>query len=446
MEALKSGIEKYTDGVGKVTEGAEELSGGTKKLREGGEDLKDGTDKVAAGTKALETGLYQMSAGADTLRTIGNTKLVIGAKQLSQGVTALNTEVQKLSLDGLTVEDRELTPAEKAALSQQIADKGAAYAKASGAGIDSNTVAAKLTAGLKTDQTAIQQDAEAKGTEAGTGYADTAMNTAADLVKRMYGDDEFNPKDPAQQAAIASIAHELAAAYGSGYGKGYGNGYGTVLQTVSFNVSGDNNPNSVSVYLNNGIAKLCEAYGTAGAEVGKTATMSEVKTKVEAAKTEYQPKIDALQKNMALLDTKTAELASGIETYNSNLSTLADNLAMVSGKSTELREGTDALASGAGKLSDGIGALDSGADKLKTGAETLDANSDALKDGAGKLSDATETIDQKLNNSGKDIKDIASNIDKISEAGRNYQSFAGKSDDMTGSVKFIIRTGAVEAE
>ena len=119
---------------------------------------------------------------------------------------------------------------------------------------------------------------------------------------------------------------------------------------------------------------------------------------------------------------------------------------MVSGKSTELREGTDALASGAGKLSDGIGALDSGADKLKTGAETLDANSDALKDGAGKLSDATETIDQKLNNSGKDIKDIASNIDKISEAGRNYQSFAGKSDDMTGSVKFIIRTGAVEAE
>ena len=189
MEALRDGITQYTDGVTKVSEGSKDLADGAAKLGQGTESLKDGAVKAAEGTKALETGLQKMSTGADTLRTVGNTQLVIGAQMLSQGVTALNTEVQKLSLDGLTVEDRELSPEEQAAISQQISERGAAIAAANGAGISSDVIGAKLMAGLNTDAEAIQQDAASKGQAAGgaagQNYAVTAQETAVQRVAGM---------------------------------------------------------------------------------------------------------------------------------------------------------------------------------------------------------------------------------------------------------------------
>ncbi len=445
MEALKDGISEYTKGVSKVAEGAGDLESGAKKLADGGSSLKDGASKAAEGTDALEKGIYQISTGADELRTIGNTKLVIGANQLSSGVSTLNEEVQKLSLDGLEVKDRELSPEEKAAAANKIAERGAAYAEANGAGVDSNELTAKMMNGLATDETSIKNEAAAAGASAGqsagTGYADTAKAEAFKIVKDIYGA-EFDENNSAQQQAIVSIAGALASAYGNGYGNGYGTGYGTAYGKVMTQIK--TNSNDVSVYLTNGITKLCQSYGMAGADVGKEMTMAAVKTEVDAVKEEYQPKIDTLKTSVALLDTKTAELASGIRTYNSGVATLADSLNTVSTKTTELSNGLDTLAKGAGDLSSGTEQLKNGASKLSTGTATLDSNSAALNDGADKLSDATEKVSDKLKDSGKDMKDIAENIDKVSEAGRNYQTFAGKSDKMTGTVKFIIRTDAVE--
>ena len=64
-----------------------------------------------------------------------------------------------------------------------------------------------------------------------------------------------------------------------------------------------------------------------------------------------------------------------------------------------------------------------------------------LKDG---MIEFNETGVQKLANLVKnDAQDAVDTIKKIVELGNDYQSFAGKSDDVKGTVKFIYKTEGI---
>ena len=45
-----------------------------------------------------------------------------------------------------------------------------------------------------------------------------------------------------------------------------------------------------------------------------------------------------------------------------------------------------------------------------------------------------------------DLEMLADRLKAVKNAGEDYQSFAGISDDMSGSVKFIIKTDSISAE
>ena len=83
---------------------------------------------------------------------------------------------------------------------------------------------------------------------------------------------------------------------------------------------------------------------------------------------------------------------------------------------------------------------------MKNGTDTLASNSPALNDGASQLKSATDLIISKLTKSEKDADDFVDSFNKVSKAGKEYTSFSGVSDDMSSSVKFVIKIDGIGEE
>ena len=79
-------------------------------------------------------------------------------------------------------------------------------------------------------------------------------------------------------------------------------------------------------------------------------------------------------------------------------------------------------------LDDGMGELDEGALKLVDGMFRFD------EEGISRL---TELF-------GDDVQDVVDRLEAVARAGKAYNTFAGLPQGMDGSVKFIIKTEAVQ--
>ena len=104
----------------------------------------------------------------------------------------------------------------------------------------------------------------------------------------------------------------------------------------------------------------------------------------------------------------------------------------------------------------GVNTLNSKGGELKAGVTALDNNSGNLSSGAAKLKDGAQTLSdgmiqfdeegiQKLSDAYHgDVEALLDRVDLVLDAGQSYHTFSGLKDDMSGSVKFIIRTEAIE--
>ena len=114
----------------------------------------------------------------------------------------------------------------------------------------------------------------------------------------------------------------------------------------------------------------------------------------------------------------------------------------LSANSSKLNSGASQLASGTQQLMSGTSTLSSGRAQVKSGIKSL-------ADGAKKLSDGTKEFDeegiQKLSDLvDEDLQDILDRLDAICSDDNAYHSFSGKEDDMSGNVKFVIETAAID--
>ena len=157
------------------------------------------------------------------------------------------------------------------------------------------------------------------------------------------------------------------------------------------------------------------------------------------------------------------ELKNGLVSLNSGVGELADG-------ASALKDGAEELKGGTGQLVEGTGTLNDGAGDLKDGMETLDDGIGTLKDGVGTLKDGVFTLDEGMNSLdegalellngmfefdeegiskltelfGDDVQDVVDRLKAVADAGKEYNTFTGLSEDMDGSVKFVIRTESVE--
>ena len=96
-----------------------------------------------------------------------------------------------------------------------------------------------------------------------------------------------------------------------------------------------------------------------------------------------------------------------------------------------------ALTEGARKLTDATGQLTDGVAKLQDG-------SGRLQDGIGELDEkGVQKLSQIYHG---DVEALMERADAILDAGKGYQTFTKKPQDISGSVKFMIRTEAIKAQ
>lgn len=121
-------------------------------------------------------------------------------------------------------------------------------------------------------------------------------------------------------------------------------------------------------------------------------------------------------------------LAGSVPTLLDGISTLSNGSSTLQNSSKELTSGAESLSRGTGALIDGVKTLDEGAGTLKDGMEEFD------QDGIQKLADLYHG----------DIQSFLDRLDGVREAGKSYHTFTRLPKEMDGTVKFIIRTEAIE--
>lgn len=128
---------------------------------------------------------------------------------------------------------------------------------------------------------------------------------------------------------------------------------------------------------------------------------------------------------------------AGVDTAASVVGDLSSGALELSDGTAELKAGAAELYSGALELKDGMPALVDGITQLKDGSMEL---SDGLKQfneqGVQKLVDLVEG----------DMEGLVVRLKATVDVSKDYRNFAGISEDMDGSVKFIYRTDGIKAD
>ncbi|MDD6730439.1 MAG: hypothetical protein PUE02_05880 [Eggerthellaceae bacterium] len=150
---------------------------------------------------------------------------------------------------------------------------------------------------------------------------------------------------------------------------------------------------------------------------------------------------NAIWQGLAKMNASAPALASGVNQVNAGAQQLASGSAQLASGSSQLADGTDQLASATPALVNGIAALKAGSSQLASGAVSAQDGSAQLSDGLKQFND--EAIQKIVSTYNDDLAGLSDNLKATAQAGKDYQTFSGKSDDMQGKVTFIYETDSI---
>ncbi len=410
VSTLKSGISAYTDGVAQVktgvdayTDGVAQVAGGTKQLADKSGDLKDGITQLVGGAMQVQTYFE------------GDNGIVSGAKKISAGIDQLD-----------------------AALNAGVTEDEAAQAE--------NTVNQMFAKDGETYQ-GIAQQAAGQYKAALTGSDELQAKVENGVSQAMYGAyvaayKQLNYAEYQAAGKLDSLESD-AAAFASQMTTASADSVSNVSSQLISGIA-----DGTSSQIGGMAAEAAKQGAVAGAKSGIASTKSAIASQIEdgglvsgaqtlsaGVQKLYSEGIQPLAVGMQSLNNSVPELMKGIQTLNSGAATLNNNSAA---------------------LKSGVNTLNSKGSTLNAGVATLDANSGTLNDGAAKLKDGAKTLSdgmiqfdeegiQKLSDAYHgDVEELLDRVDLVLDAGENYRTFSGLKDDMSGSVKFIIRTDGIE--
>lgn len=433
---INDAIGKLTDYMTQLTGGADALYGGLGTLLESSGELAAGIDKLAAGAEQLKNGAGQLADGS--------AQLAAGAGELAAGLGKLSSNSADLNAGAAQVFDSLLA---------------AANSQLSAAGLDVPALTrdnyGKVLAGViaSLDEASVRAQAEAvaratveKAVEAKKVEISAAVTSAVRA--------EVSAK--VTSAVRSGVEDKVLASMGmrrEQYEAGIAAGAISAEQQAGINAAID--------------AAMQSAEVTALTEANTDAEMqSETIKALIASKTDEQAAL-LIEQNMqseavrsqvnAAVEKAVAGAASitalhaQLDSYNEFYTGLARYTAGVDSAKAgadSLNDGAASLAQGAGILKTGIDELCEGILTLKNGVPALIDGAGELHDGAGKLSDGLKRFNEEgvgriVDAVGGDLAGLMTRIKATADVSRDYRTFTGLSDGMSGQVKFIYRTDSI---
>lgn len=407
------GSKELADGVGTLNDGAGTLASGAGTLADGVNTLNEKSGTLVSGVNTLASGVQAYTGGVEEIYA-GSNDLVSGAQELASGATALNEGIKtaKTSADTL------------ASTAAQV--QGEIGTVASSLGTAASTLTsilgengANLTAGVDVTVTG--------------GQATLSDEKIAEIIEKKMADADSTTKEEVKAVVKEALEDSEVSGYTSqkslnGTGKKF-------VETI----------NTVSGGLNNAQAKLTDkehsvlAQGISGVTDGTGALATMLGTEGEKTIGRGAAGVAA---GSASLQKGTETLQAGAKKLHDNSSTLNAGLTTLKDGGSQLASGVSQLASGANQVADGAGTLAGGTQTLLDGANTLADGNQTLADGMQEYKE--EAIDKLTDLFNGDISGVTDRIDAMTNLAKEYKSFAGISDGVSGTTKFIIETEGID--
>lgn len=445
MDALMNGSSKLYDGLSSLLDKSTELVNGINKLADGVKQLKDGIGTLDGGMADLQGGINDLNNGLSALSS-NSGKLNEASKQIfNHFLLTANSELNKAGIQApqLTAENYSKV------LSGIIAslDKDAVYQQ----------VLNEVTKQVEAKRPAIEEQVKAGVLQ------QVSAQVTEEVKKAVEAQVTLGAKDLLASQIIPLI---------TGMSK---NDYEQALQNGLIE---DAVKNAVETTINEKM-QSAEVQAQILDNVNKTMQSETIKQKIEATVSEQMNSDAVKNKIKDITDNKVAEIIAntmGSEDILKKLEEASAGLAKISELKSLLDSynlfntslniytaGVDKAAQGSNQLKGGAANIKAGTEGLKQAAEELyngilqikdgtpaliDGVS-ALKDGAMTLSGGLKELNEKgihpiINAVNGDLKGLVTRIKATVDVSKDYTSFAGKNDAMSGQVKFIYRTEAVK--
>ena len=395
---LVDGSARLKDGTGTLSEKSGELQSGVNRLSEGIGAYVGGVGQVAGGiaslkekSGALGSGAMELESGMNAIAgkfteegglLDGSASLKDGAAQVSQGADQLYAAIQgKQQAKGGPMSGEQITELQQ----QAQAAVDASFANGGGAQIMGQFAADPQVTAMK-------------NTLVG---ALCAQNNITDDAGRAMIEAQVNAQMEGLLSGVVSACQQSAR---QAAGEAVVSGAQGAKDQIAAQLEA---------------ADLAENVGTLAAGAKQ---VSDGAARLSAGThTLYEEGIQKLQSGIQGLAGSVPALLEGINTLYEGGNTLVE-------KSGELTDGAGTLSKGTGALIGGIKELDQGAGTLQDGMEEFN------QDGIQKLTELYHG----------DVQSLLARMDAVKEAGSSYRTFTRLPGQMKGTVKFVIRTEAIQ--
>ena len=408
--AYTDGVGKASDGAGKVGEGANTLNGAVNELNENMKNsVVPGIGQLTDGAQSLKDGIGQLVSELGSSLESGKQS----AKDQANAGLAAQTDLTNLAgctvtldnidavIEGLT-EKKQMLEAELLISDSEAAYKGVAQSiKAQNPDIDDATLdmAVKM-------QITPQSDDEAEIARANETAKAAALGYRNAIVENINKLDEVI-------VSLKSVQSQV-------------NGATLALDQVSSALTEGESAKNIQA-LTQGAGSLADGLNTFKAGIG-TYDEDEINT--------------CIANGQNTVCSALYQIGKGTDTLNKGANDLANGLSTLKGKNSELNNGVSSLADGLTKLAEGTTKIKDATVVLNDSVGELNAGAVKLNDGMIKFND--EAISKVSDAFDENSDNLIVEIKKMMDLGKEYKSFAGKSDDYDGNVIFIYKMDSIE--
>lgn len=439
FDDLQDSIDDLEDATNQLVDGSKEAADGSKELADGAGTLNDGAGTLASGAGTLADGVNTLNEKSGILVSGVNT-LASGVQAYTGGVEEIYAGSNKLAVGAESAATGAAGVATGAVgINQAINGEGgvsdsvntlAGYATSVNNGLGG--ISAAVNGGVSALQSITQDSIKASVTSTGaTAKITITKDEIAAKIKDTDSTLSANQINALANAVYAQVSDESAIEVQQG--------------TVELNDTGKTIANGASQALGGlkqvqigmpTITKGSEGVATGlSALSGNMEQLGTITATVADGSTSLKEGVGQLQTGIGALQAGAKKLHDNSSTLNAGLTTLKDG-------GSQLASGVSQLASGANQVADGSGTLAGGTQTLLDGANTLADGNQTLADGMQEYKE--EAIDKLTDLFNGDISGVTDRIDAMTNLAKEYKSFAGISDGVSGTTKFIIETEGID--
>lgn len=433
-------INELMDGIGQIVDAGQELTKGTDQLMTGQGDLDAGINELTQGIQKIKAGTNPLSQGSSEVKK-GMDNAYSASLEITKGSKALSSNSEKLADGYLSLANGTIEFSEKAQeLSQGVNQFGKEMEKLPAA-------SQQLTSGM--NELVMNTETIQKGQSSLT---DGLEKSTAAITEIKNGK---NQETAGIQSLQENIQHleSLISQLEDGESKK------EMLTVLEMQKQGLKQMYVSSEQLTGGLVKVEEGLNQAA---GSSSELSTATKKVNQGQQRVSQGLSQLNEGMKELPTTIKQFEEAGKSLNQAAGLIKNKSLEAKKAASQFKAGGAALASGSGQLStglqelssasnqlnQGIGELASGASDLETGSLRLKNGSKQLVNGSKELNDGMnkfyeegiKKVQEEVDNSDLDLNGMLEVKDELVQLSKENDSFSGKSEDMEGDLKFILKT------